>query len=643
MALVDEAEAGPLGAPPTSLLRIATSGSVDDGKSTLIGRLLFDTKQIFRDQLEAVERTSMERGDGYVNLALLTDGLRAEREQGITIDVAYRYFSTPRRKFILADTPGHERYTRNMVTGASTADLAIVLVDARHGVVEQTRRHSYVASLLRIPHLVVAVNKMDLVDYDRGVYERIEKEFRSFESRLQIGDITFMPISALAGDNVVHRSENTPWYEGPPLLYHLEHVHVAPDRNLIDARFPVQWVIRPMREEHHDYRGYAGQVASGILRPGEEVIVLPSGQRSRITIIDSLDGPLDEAYPPMAATVLLEDDLDISRGDMICRPHNRPTVAREIEAQICWFDDTKTLTRGSRYVIKHTTRTAKAVVDAIRYRIDVNTLHRVDADELGLNDLGRVALRTSSPLMFDAYRDNRATGSFILIDESSNDTVAAGMILGVHVGELTSETTREEHSTNVVWSEGSLSREDRWRKLGRTGATVWLTGLSASGKSTIAARLEERLVREGFGAYRLDGDNLRHGLNGNLGFDRAARDENVRRTAHVAALMADSGTITLVSLVSPYRDGRAQARALHEAAAIEFIEVFVDTPLEVCEERDPKGLYAKARAGEILEFTGVDDPYEPPEAPDVLVKGATEPVDDAVDRIIALLRDRGAL
>jgi sulfate adenylyltransferase large subunit len=413
----------------SELLRIATAGSVDDGKSTLIGRLLHDSKAILEDQLEHVQETSERRGDGYLNLALLTDGLRAEREQGITIDVAYRYFQTPRRKFILADTPGHEQYTRNMVTGASTADLSIVLVDGRKGVSEQTRRHAYIASLLRIPHLVVGVNKMDLVDYDEAVFYRILDEMTDWAARLQIPDITFIPISALHGDNVVDRSWNMPWYGGAPLLYHLEHVVIAPDRNLADVRFPVQWVIRPMSDDHHDYRGYAGQVAGGVLRPGSDVVVLPSGLRTQVAAIDTFDGEVDAAFPTMSVTLRLADDLDISRGDMIVEDEDQPVAARELEAIVCWMTD-QPLQSRARYAIKHTTRAARAVVDEIEHRIDVNSLAHEPAAQLQLNEIGRVRLRCSAPLMVDPYSRNRTTGSFILIDEATNDTVAAGMVVG---------------------------------------------------------------------------------------------------------------------------------------------------------------------------------------------------------------------
>jgi bifunctional enzyme CysN/CysC len=417
-------------ARPMDLLRFATAGSVDDGKSTLIGRLLYDTKSLFSDQLEAVEAVSAARGDEYTNLALLTDGLRAEREQGITIDVAYRYFATPRRKFIIADTPGHIQYTRNMVTGASTADLALILVDARKGLVEQSRRHAFLTSLLRVPHLVLCVNKMDLVDWDRGVYERIADEFTSFAAKLDAPDLTVIPISALEGDNIASRSEKSPWYEGPSLLHHLEHVHIASDRNLVDVRFPVQYVIRPQSKDITDYRGYAGQVASGVLKPGDEVMVLPSGMTSTISAIDTADGPVDEAFPPMSVTVRLSDEIDISRGDMICRPHNAPAVAQDVEAMICWMDETAPLRVGGKYTIKHTTRSARTVVRGLQYRLDVNTLHRDEnAPQLGLNEIGRVKLRTTVPLLADEYRRNRTTGGFILIDEATNRTVGAGMII----------------------------------------------------------------------------------------------------------------------------------------------------------------------------------------------------------------------
>jgi len=413
------------------LLRLATAGSVDDGKSTLIGRLLYDSKQILEDQLEAVERTSRERGDEYTDLALLTDGLRAEREQGITIDVAYRYFATPRRKFIIADTPGHIQYTRNMVTGASTANLALILIDARKGILEQSKRHAFIASLLRIPHLVLCVNKMDLVDYDRSVFDEIKEEFTDWASRLDITDLTFIPISALHGDNVVDRSLNMEWYDGPSLLHHLEEVYIASDRNLIDCRFPVQYVIRPKSNAHHDYRGYAGMIAGGVFKPGDDVVVLPSGFTSTIRSIDTADGPVDEAFPPMSVTITLDDEVDVSRGDMICRPHNHASVGQELDTMVCWLTDQSELRAGAKLAIKHTTRSARALVRDLLYRLDVNELHRdEDSESLSLNEIGRITLRTTAPLFFDEYRRNRTTGSFILIDETTNNTVGAGMILG---------------------------------------------------------------------------------------------------------------------------------------------------------------------------------------------------------------------
>jgi bifunctional enzyme CysN/CysC len=416
------------------LLRFATAGSVDDGKSTLIGRLLYDSKAIFEDQLESVERTSLARGDAYTDLALLTDGLRAEREQGITIDVAYRYFATPKRKFIIADTPGHIQYTRNMVTGASTADLALVLIDARKGVLEQSRRHAFLATLLGIPHLVICVNKMDLVDWSQDRFEEIKAEFRSFAMKLDVHDMSFIPISALHGDNVVERSANMDWYEGSSLLHHLEETHIASDRNLIDARFPVQYVVRPqdqVNHDLHDYRGYAGTIAGGVLKPGDEVVVLPSGLTTAIATIDTADGPVAEAFGPMAVTVRLVDDIDVSRGDMICRVRNRPHVGQDIEAMVCWLTQDGELRAGAKLAVKHTTRWGRALVKDLQYRLDVNTLHRDEgAVSLALNEIGRVSLRTTVPLFFDEYRRNRATGSFILVDEATNNTVGAGIILG---------------------------------------------------------------------------------------------------------------------------------------------------------------------------------------------------------------------
>ena len=616
------------------MLRIATAGSVDDGKSTLIGRLLFETKSIFEDQLESIERTSEKRGNEQTDLALLTDGLRAEREQGITIDVAHRYFATPKRKFVIADTPGHIQYTRNMVTGASNANLALLLVDARKGVLEQTRRHALLSSLLRVPHLVLCVNKMDLVDYDEGVYDEIHEEFSAFAARLEITDLGFVPISALEGDNVVTRSPNMPWFEGQPLLGHLEEVHIASDRNLVDNRFPVQYVIRPQSAEQRDYRGFAGSVVGGIFKPGDEVMALPSRRRSTIASIDTPSGPVAQAYPPMAVTLLLEDEIDVSRGDMICRPSNQPTANQTFEAMVCWFDETTSLRTGIPYQLKHTTRWVAAEVEALRYQLDVDTLHRdLEAETLEVNDIGRVAIHTSSPLFFDTYRLNRTTGSFILVDPASNLTVAAGMIIGA-AGDSAGTVAEAPVATNITFHPSKLTREERWSALGTTGATIWLTGLSGSGKSTIATAVEHTLVGSGQAAFMLDGDNLRHGLNANLGFSDEDRAENVRRVGEVARILAEAGTISIVSLVSPFRADRDRVKALHQEAGIRFHEVFVDTPLEECERRDPKGLYAKARAGEITDLAGVGSPDEAPASPDLV----TDPdLEVAVRQVIGLL------
>jgi bifunctional enzyme CysN/CysC len=614
------------------LLRIATAGSVDDGKSTLIGRLLHDTKSIFEDQLSAIEQTSIKRGDEQTDLALLTDGLRAEREQGITIDVAHRYFATPRRKFVIADTPGHIQYTRNMVTGASTANLALLLVDARKGVLEQTRRHALLSSLLRVPHLVLCVNKMDLVDYDQAIYDEIREEFTAFAAKLEITDLGFVPISALEGDNVVERSEHMPWFEGQPLLGQLEDVHIASDRNLLDNRLAVQTVIRPMSSEYPDYRGYAGSVVGGIFKQGDEVMVLPSRKVSTIAGIDTPNGAVAQAFPPMAVTMLLDDELDISRGDMICRPSNQPTANRRFEATVCWFDETSSLRTGAPYQLKHTTRWITAEVETLRYRLDVDTLHRdLDVDTLEVNDIGRVSIHATSPLFFDEYRMNRTTGSFILVDPATDLTVAAGMITGAGIEPVADDAAVAE---NITFHPSSLSREERWQALGTSGATIWMTGLSGSGKSTIATAIEHTLVSSGRAAYMLDGDNLRHGLNAGLGFSAEDRAENVRRVGEVAQLLAEAGTVSIVSLVSPYKADRDKVRAAHDRAGLPFYEVHVDTPLEECERRDPKGLYAKARAGEITDLTGVGSPYEAPVEPEL----KTDPdLETAVRQVLALL------
>ncbi|MGB3895269.1 MAG: adenylyl-sulfate kinase [Mycolicibacter sinensis] len=612
----------------TTLLRIATAGSVDDGKSTLIGRLLFDSKAVMEDQLASVERTSRERGHDYTDLALVTDGLRAEREQGITIDVAYRYFATPKRKFIIADTPGHIQYTRNMVTGASTAQLAIVLVDARHGLQEQSRRHTFLASLLGIRHIVLAVNKMDLIDWDAERFEAIRDDFHSFATRLDVHDVTTIPISALLGDNVVTKSDKTPYYDGPALLSHLEDVYIAGDRNLVDVRFPVQYVIRPQTHEHADHRSYAGTVASGVLRPGDDVVVLPSGKPTRVAAIEGPNGAVAEAFPPMAVSVSLTDDIDISRGDMIARTNNQPRIAQDFDATVCWMADGATLRPGNDYIIKHTTRTTRVKVMALDYRLDVNTLHRdKEANALQLNELGRVSLRAQVPLMLDEFSHNDATGSFILIDQVTNGTVAAGMVLR--------DVSGRAASPNTVRHDSLVTAADRLSK----GRTVWLTGLSGAGKSSVAMRVEQLLLERGTPAYVLDGDNLRHGLNADLGFSMADRAENLRRLAHVATLLADSGQIVLVPAISPLIEHRQLARQVHTDAGFDFIEVFCDTPLEECEQRDPKGLYAKARAGLITHFTGIDSPYQRPRNPDVRLSSQNS-VDEQARQVIAAIDGR---
>jgi bifunctional enzyme CysN/CysC len=610
-----------------TLLRLATAGSVDDGKSTLIGRLLYDSKAVMEDQLAAVERTSRERGNDFTDLALVTDGLRSEREQGITIDVAYRYFATSKRKFIIADTPGHLQYTRNMVTGTSTAQLAIVLVDARHGLLEQSRRHAFLASLLGIQHIVLAVNKMDLIDWDQARFEAIRDEFHAFAARLDVQDVTTIPMSALQGDNVVTKSANTPWYEGPALLSHLEEVYIAGDRNLIDVRFPVQYVIRPQTRDHADHRSYAGTVASGVMRPGDEIVVLPAGKTSHITTIDGPNGPVQEAFPPMAVSVSLADDIDISRGDMIARVNNQPAATQDFDATVCWMSDEAALEPGRDYIIKHTTKTTRARVTSLDYRLDVNTLHRdKSATALKLNELGRITLRTQQPLLLDEYSRNAATGSFILIDPDTNGTVAAGMVRD------TAPAAQRAATPNTVKHQSLVTAQDRLSR----GCTVWFSGLSGSGKSSVAVLVEQKLLESGRPAYILDGDNLRHGLNADLGFSMDDRAENLRRLAHIATLLADSGQIVLVPAISPLAEHRELARKVHTDQGFGFFEVFMDTPLADCEARDPKGLYAKARAGEITHFTGIDSPYQRPKNPDLRLTPEWTP-DELAQQVIDML------
>ena len=597
----------------TEILRFTTAGSVDDGKSTLIGRLLYDTKSLFEDQVEAVEAASAKRGDEYVDLALFTDGLRAEREQKITIDVAYRYFATPKRKFIIADTPGHTQYTRNMVTGASTAELAIVLIDARKGVLTQSRRHAFIASLLQIPHIVVAVNKMDLVDYDEQTYLAIVDEFREFVSKLDVQDVTYIPMSALVGDNVADKSENMDWYEGTTLLHHLENVNVGSSRNLVDFRYPVQYVLRP----NQNFRGFAGQIASGRIRPGEDVVAFPSGLESKVKAVVTTDGELDEAVVGDSVVITLEDEIDISRGDMLVRKGNLPQKSNQLDATICWMGETP-FNPQTTYVIQHTTKIARAMVSKLNYRIDVDTMRRDETDKLKLNEIGRVQLTTTEPLFYDRYALNRQTGSFILIDPHGNNTVAAGMIRGrsQDVDDLLADERREDdrltrqrkRSENIVWHAGALDLEERESLNGHQAAVLWFTGLSGSGKSTIAKLLERKLYEMKVHTMFLDGDNLRHGLNGDLGFAPADRQENIRRTAEVSALGFTHGSVVLCSFISPYEADRSFARSLVQDGR--FVEIYVKCDLEVLKRRDTKGLYAKAIAGEIENFTGISAPYE---------------------------------
>jgi bifunctional enzyme CysN/CysC len=625
----------------TDLLRFTTAGSVDDGKSTLIGRLLYDSKAIYEDQLEAVQQASALRGGGEVDLSLLTDGLRAEREQKITIDVAYRYFSTPKRKFIIADTPGHIQYTRNMVTGASTAELAIILIDARKGVLTQSKRHSFIASLLRIPHLVVAVNKMDLVDYDQAVYERIVADYTAFVRQLNVQDVTSIPISALRGDNVVDKSAAMAWYDGPTLLHHLEHVNVGASQNVVDFRFPVQYVIRP----NQDFRGFAGQVVSGRIGVGEEVVALPSGLSSTVKEIVTADGPLPEANVGAAVTLTLADEIDVSRGDMLVRARNLPQKSNQLDAILCWMGEEPLKSNGT-YWVQHTTRLVKGLVSELNYRIDVDTMHREPTETLRLNDIGRIQLTTTQPLFYDLYNLNRATGSFILIDPHTNNTVAAGMIRGRSrtIGELTADqrpTTAVRQSSNVVWEQAGISHAERQAKHGHKAAVLWLTGLSGSGKSTIARKLEQTLFAQGLHTFFLDGDNLRHGLNGDLGFSEADRVENIRRAAEVAKLAYAHGQLVLCSFISPFAADRAFARQILPEGR--FVEIYVKCDLEVLKRRDPKGLYAKALRGEIPEFTGISSPYEEPDAAELVVETDLESVDDIIGRILAYLTAEGII
>ena len=603
------------------LLRFMTCGSVDDGKSTLIGRLLFEAQVLFSDQVAALQEESKRQGTqgGEIDFALLVDGLAAEREQGITIDVAYRFFATDQRQFIVADTPGHEQYTRNMATGASTADLAVILVDASQGLLDQTRRHSFIASLLGIRHMVLAVNKMDRVDYDESVYQDIVNDYHVFAEQLDVTDITPIALSALNGDNIIDLSEQTPWYTGPTLLGHLQTVDVRPGQVSGAMRFPVQWVNRP----HADFRGFAGTLAAGQAAPGDAVQILPSGQTARIESIILGRQELGELATGQAATLTLDREIDVSRGDLIVAADDPCAVADQFDATMVWMDAVQGLVGRSYWLLLNGNR-ANGALTEIKYTFNVNNLEHLPAQALNLNDIARVEISLDRAVAFDAYKNNRNLGSFVLVDRYTNATVAAGMI-----------NFALRRADNIHTQYSVVDRQARWRLLGHQGKVVWFTGLSGSGKSTIANALEQRLHERGVLTYILDGDNVRQGLNRDLGFTDADRVENIRRTAEVAKLMLDAGAMVITAFISPFRSERDMARELFDPG--EFIEVFLDVPLAVVEQRDPKGLYQKVRRGELPHFTGIDSPYEPPQAAELTLKTDVLSVDDSVARILELL------
>jgi bifunctional enzyme CysN/CysC len=607
-----------------SLLRFITCGSVDDGKSTLIGRLLYESKMIFEDQLTALEQDSKKVGTrgGELDFALLVDGLAAEREQGITIDVAYRFFSTEKRKFIVADTPGHEQYTRNMVTGASTADLAVILIDARKGVLTQTRRHSYLVSLIGIRRIVLAINKMDLVGYARATFEAILRDYREFADRIGLTDITAIPISAVYGDNIIEPGASMAWYDGPTLMQHLEAVDVEDDAQAKAFRLPVQWVNRP----NLDFRGFTGQIVSGRVHPGDRIRVLPSGREGHIARINA-DGDLDEAVAGQSVTLTLDSEIDISRGDVIAAGDAPPEVADQFEATIIWMHDDPMLP-GRAYLMKIGARTVSATITPLKHKVNVNTLEHTAAERLELNDIGVCELELDRPIAFEPYRENRALGGFILIDRMTNGTVGAGLL---HF------SLRRAH--NVHWQALDVDKAVRARLKGQKPCVLWLTGLSGAGKSTIANLVEKKLVSMGRHTYLLDGDNVRHGLNKDLGFTAQDRVENIRRVAEVSKLMVDAGLIVLVSFISPFRSERRMARELFAPGG--FLEVFVDTALAEAERRDVKGLYKKARRGELKNFTGIDSPYEPPEQPEIHIDTAALSAEQAADGIVRHLEGLG--
>lgn len=608
-----------------SLLRFITCGSVDDGKSTLIGRLLYESKMLFEDQLAALEADSKKVGTqgGELDFALLVDGLSAEREQGITIDVAYRFFSTDKRKFIVADTPGHEQYTRNMATGASTADVAVILIDARRGVLTQTRRHSYIVSLLGIRKVVLAINKMDLMDYSRQVYDNILSDYRAFAEQIGISDITSIPLSALRGDNMTERSPNTPWYSGPTLMEYLETVEVEEHAEQQPFRMPVQWVNRP----NLDFRGFSGLIAGGGIRPGDRIKVLPSARESTVTRIVTYDGDQDRAIAGQSVTLTLADEIDISRGDIITKADAPAPVADQFEATLLWMSDDH-LIPGRPYLLKIGAKTVGASIAQPKYKVNVNTLEQLAAKTLELNEIGISNINLDQPIAFDPYKENRETGGFILIDRLTNDTVGVGLI-----------NFALRRSQNVHWQALDMNKAVRAEQKGQKPAILWFTGLSGAGKSTIANLVEKKLYALGKHTYLLDGDNVRHGLNKDMGFTEADRIENIRRVAEVSKLMIDAGLIVLVSFISPFRAERQMARGL--VGSGEFLEVFIDTPISVAETRDPKGLYKKARAGEIKNFTGIDSPYEAPENAEIHIDTTAISAEQAAEQIIGALQKAG--
>ena len=614
------------------LLRLLTCGSVDDGKSTLIGRLLHDSKMIYEDQLASLEADSTTMGTQgeQVDLALLTDGLKAEREQGITIDVAYRYFSTAKRKFIIADTPGHEQYTRNMATGASTCQLAVILIDARYGVLDQTKRHSYISSLLGIKHVVVAVNKMDLVDWSEERFNEIREDYLDFSKTLGLGDVYFLPMSALKGDNVVDKSENMPWFDGPALMEHLENVDVDSDLDLDHFRMPVQLVSRP----NSDFRGFQGTISSGIVRPGDPIVAMPSGFASTVDRIVTFDGDAELAGPGQAVTITLTDEIDVSRGTLLVAPDVKPTRAHDIDAMVVWMSETEMSPNG-QYLLQTTNGLSSATIRAIRHRVDINTLEEADASSLELNDIAQCAIASDRELLFDAYTDNRSTGSFILVDRLSNATVAAGMIIDE------SSAWDQSPASSLTRQVSEITLAERSTRFGQQPATILFTGLSAAGKTTLATALERRLFDRGKATIRLDGENVRMGISRDLGFSAQERSENLRRVAELARLVNDQGLIAVAALVAPKADVRELARDL--VGDERYIEVFVDTPIEVCRERDPGGLYAAAERGEIPQFPGVSATYDRPTDAHLRVDMSVQSVEECVDQVFALLDERGFL